>query len=173
MKELKLPISFEEVPYFKNAFRGDLIITHGVIYYFPHTNTLLREKKGWEAWTFHLFGFAGLGVDVLLRAAWAMTRTTVNRSRLRKEDLWREGDTSPMLQARLDAHIAESKRQGPQLVQYEYSLPKPMRFAVGEIKDLSTKRGLRFKTEYDEHDFRIALHRRKLLREALWMAGFR
>jgi hypothetical protein len=162
MKEPKLPISFEEVPYFKNAFRGDLIITLGVIYYFPRTNTSIREKKGWETLLHHLFGFAGIGVDFLLRAAWAVTRTTVNRSRLRKEDLWQEGDTSSMLQTRLDAHIAESKRQDPKLLRYEYS-----------FKNLRTKGGLRFETEFDEHDFRIALHRRKLLREALWMAGFR
>ena len=34
---MKLPISFEEVAYYKNEFRGDLIVTKGVLYYFPHT----------------------------------------------------------------------------------------------------------------------------------------
>ena len=40
---MQLPISFDEVPYFKNQFRGDLIVTAGVIYYFPHTN-VAKEK---------------------------------------------------------------------------------------------------------------------------------
>ncbi|MBV9210545.1 MAG: hypothetical protein JOZ52_07950 [Acidobacteria bacterium] len=172
MKELKLPVSFEEVPYFKHAFRGDLIITLGVIYYFPRINTSVKERKVWHEVTRH-FGLIGFGVDVVLRAGSALIRNTVNRSRLRKEGLWLEGDSSPALQTRLDAHIAELKRQDPQLVRYEYSLPKPMRFAVGEIKNLSTRGGLKFETAFDQHDFSIAPHRRKLLREALWMAGFR
>ena len=34
---IKLPISFEEVSYFNNEYRGDLIVTKDVLYYFPHT----------------------------------------------------------------------------------------------------------------------------------------
>ena len=34
---MKLPVSFDEVSYFKNQYRGDLIITRGILYYFPHT----------------------------------------------------------------------------------------------------------------------------------------
>ena len=34
---MNLPISFEEVSYFNNEYRGDLIVTKGVLYYFPHT----------------------------------------------------------------------------------------------------------------------------------------
>ncbi|MDQ3713011.1 MAG: hypothetical protein M3388_12450 [Acidobacteriota bacterium] len=37
---MKLPISFDEVSYFNNEYRGDLIITKGVLYYFPHTRVI-------------------------------------------------------------------------------------------------------------------------------------
>jgi hypothetical protein len=47
-----------------------------------------------------------------------------------------------------------------------------MRFARADIKNLSMRGGLRFDTEYDNHDFSIGFHRKKLLREALWEGGF-
>lgn len=173
MKQLELPISFDEVPYFKNSFRGDLIITTGVIYYFPHANTLKADEGiTWHATT-DLIGIYGLPIGFLLHGVWRVIRTTVNRSRLRKQGLWMERDTNALLQARLDGHITELRKQPPELVRYDYSLPRPMRFAVNEVKNVTTRRGLRFDTEFDTHDFRIALHRRRLLRDALWLAGFK
>ncbi|MEJ7862375.1 MAG: hypothetical protein WKF90_12160 [Pyrinomonadaceae bacterium] len=40
---MKLPISFEEVSYFKNEYRGDLIVTKGVLYYL-HIEQVKRER---------------------------------------------------------------------------------------------------------------------------------
>ncbi len=37
-QEIKIPISFDNVTYFNDTYLGDLIITQGVMYYFPHTN---------------------------------------------------------------------------------------------------------------------------------------
>ena len=167
---MSLPMSFDDVPYFGNEYRGDLIITHGVIYYFPHTNVALeRKKRGYRA-TDHL-GLIALPFD-LLGMLIKELRTTTNNPKLRELGLWKEGESSQSLQARLDSHIAEVKKQPSQLVQYEFTLPKPMRFPHSDIKNLSLRGGLRFDTEYDSHDFAIGFHRSKSLREALWEGGF-
>ncbi|HVQ37902.1 MAG TPA: hypothetical protein VMS31_10240 [Pyrinomonadaceae bacterium] len=163
-------MTFDDVSYFGSEYRGDLVITHGIIYYFPHINVALeRKNRGYKA-TDHL-GLIAIPFD-LLAALIKELQTTTNKPKLRKAGLWKEGESSQDLQARLDAHIAEVKKQPPQLVQYEYQLPKPMRFARADIKNLSMRGGLRFDTEYDNHDFSIGFHRKKLLREALWEGGF-
>jgi hypothetical protein len=166
---MTLPISFDNTSYFKNEYRGDLVVTRGVIYYFPHTNVAKEKKESGEI-TGH-FGLAGVLLDFLVMKVKQLTATT-NNPKLRGLGLWREGETSESLQARLDAYIAEAKKESLQLMQYEYSLPKPMRFARADIKNLSVRGGLRFDTEYDTHDFSISLIRSKALREALWEGGF-
>ena len=167
---MSLPMTFDDVSYFGNEYRGDLVITHGIIYYFPHTNVALeRKNRGYRA-TEHL-GLMAIPFD-LLAALIRELQTTTNKPKLRKIGLWRDGEPSQSLQTRLDAHIAEVKKQPPELVQYEYKLPRPMRFARADVKNLSMRGGLRFDTEYDNHDFSIGFHRKKLLREALWESGF-
>lgn len=167
---MALPMSFDDVSYFGNEYRGDLIITHGVIYYFPHTNVALEKKqRGYNATD--SLGLIALPFDILGMLIKEF-QTTTNKPKLRELGLWRDGETSQSLQARLDAHIAEVKKQPSQLVQYEYSLPKPMRFARADIKNLSTRGGLRFDTEYDSHDFAVGFNRSKALREALEEGGF-
>ena len=42
---MTLPLRITEVSYFDNAYRGDLIITRGVLYYFPWGNVALEENK--------------------------------------------------------------------------------------------------------------------------------
>ena len=167
---MSLPVTFDDVTYFKNEYRGDLVITRGVIYYFPHTNVALeRKQKGYGASHYH--GLVAIPFELLI-ALIKELRTTTNKPRLRKLGLWIDGESSQALQTRLDAHIAELKKQPPQLVRYEYSLPRPMRFTLTDIRNLSMRGGLRFDTEYDNHDFFIGFHRKKLLREALWEGGF-
>ncbi|HEV2705329.1 MAG TPA: hypothetical protein VGV59_05360 [Pyrinomonadaceae bacterium] len=166
---MSLPISFDDTPYFKNEYRGDLVITRGVIYYFPHTN--VARERGERA---KLLGPPGLDdvlLDYLVTKVKVLTATT-NKPRLRALGLWREGDTSESLQPRLDAYIAEARKEPPRMMQYEYSLPKPMRFARADIKNVSVRGGLRFDTEYDTHEFYIGFTRSKALREALWEGGF-
>jgi hypothetical protein len=166
---MSLPISFDDVPYFGNQYRGDLIITHQVIYYFPQVDvTEERKKRGYRA-TDHLglialpFDFLGMLIKEL--------QTTTNQPKLREIGMWKEGETSQTLQSRLDSHIAELKKQPTNLAQFANTLPKPMRFALTDIKNLSLRGGLRFDTEYDSHDFAIGFHRKKLLRDALWEGG--
>lgn len=163
---MRLPVSFDDTPYFKNEYRGDLIITRGVIYYFPHTNVSWERDR--------LFGPPGLDdavLDYLMMKLKGLT-ATMNRPKLRQLGLWREGDTSQSLQSRLDAYIAGVKKEPLLLTQYEHSLPKPMRFARADIKNLSVRGGLRFDTEYDTHDFYLSFMRSKVLLEVLREAGF-
>ncbi len=167
---MRLPMSFDDVPYFRHEFRGDLIITHGVIYYFPQVNVALEEKNKRNRSSVD-FGLIALPF-VLLGALIKELRTTTNQPKLSEAGLWKEGEASQSLQARFDAHIAEVKKQPSLLVQYEFTLPKPMRFARADIKKLSLRGGLKFDTEYDSHDFTVGFHRKKLLREALWEGGF-
>ena len=178
--------SFDDVPYFRNQFRGDLIITTGVLYYFPHTNVAAAkpEKKNRPTehldFLWHLFGLSGaiflLVADSLFDISsflWRALKATQNKPELRKLGLWRDGEFTPILQQRLDAYIAETRREVSPMVEYEYSLPKPMRFTRTEIRNLSLRRGsLRFETEFDSHEFRIGFRRQKSLRELLWESGF-
>jgi hypothetical protein len=167
---MTLPISFDNVSYFSDEYRGDLIITPGVIYYFPHTNVALQKKETGYGSPAGL-GLLGVLVDLISPFLRELVATT-NRPDLRDVGLWRNGESSQNLQALLDAHIAEVKKQPPELLQYEYRVPKPMRFALAEIKNLSMHGGLRFDAAYDSHDFSIGFRRKRLLRDALREGGF-
>lgn len=173
-------------PYFRNQFRGDLIIIPGVIYYFPHTNVagekLTKKDRPTDHLSFitHIFGSVGLAVNALAPLLFDMSVSlqrflskSINQPKLRESGLWKGAEiSSQSLQSRLDAHIAELKQRPPQLLRYEYALPKPMRFAAEEIRNISVKYGkLSFNTEYDRHDFRIGFRRQRLLGDALWEAG--
>lgn len=186
---MSLPISFDDVPYFRNQFRGDLVVTAGVIYYFPHTN--VAEEKNRKKFTpadgidmaapvlgavGEVVGLLGLGKAAFDRTAGLrrrLRRPSINRPRLSEKGLWVAGDTCDEVRERLDAHVAAEKKRPPQLTNYEYSLPKPMRFAAGQVAALRVGRGvLRFDTEFDTHDFIVGLRRRSELLEALREAGF-
>ena len=167
---MTLPMSFDNVSYFGDEYRGDLIITHGVIYYFPHTNMALQKKET-GYWRPSALGLIGVLLDLISPFLRELVATT-NEPDLRDVGLWRDGESSQSLQARLDAHLAEMKKQPPEVLQYEYRMPKPMRFALAEIKNLSMVGGLRFEAAYDTHDFSIGFRRKRLLRDALWEGGF-
>ena len=167
---MTLPMSFDSVSYFGDEYRGDLIITHGVIYYFPHTNMALQKREAGYGHPTAL-GLIGVLLDLISPFLRELVATT-NEPDLRDVGLWRDGESSQSLQARLDAHLAEVKKQQPQVLQYEYRVPKPMRFALAEIKNLSMRGGLTFDAAYDTHDFSIGFRRKRLLRDALWEGGF-
>jgi hypothetical protein len=181
---MRLPVSFDDVAYFRKEYRGDLIITHGVIYYFPHTNLTLEKSRrhapdpvdGVTA----LMGAAG-EVVVLSRALYRVARglwralrgPTINQPRLRSSGLWSVGASSEEMQERLDRYVEAQRKEPPRLVAYELTLPKPMRFPRGEIRDLRARLGgLTFDTEFDSHDFTVGLRRGGLLREALREGDF-
>lgn len=185
---MKLPISFEEVSYFKNEYRGDLIVTNGVLYFFPHTRVkharYADELGGKDLMpVFDLLGnlapvFAAVPLiravaDKSIKAGKILKRTfrpTTNASQIRKIYLWRDSDTNENLQAVLDEHIENLKNENLRFE--EDSVPKPMRFAVDEIEN--AKLGLKFKfdAKFDNHDFRVNLIHKSLLKKALTEAGF-
>jgi hypothetical protein len=185
---MKLPISFEEVSYFNNEYRGDLIVTTGVLYYFPHTRVdyarRAEELGGKDAMAvFELLGnfVPGLGAVPWIRAAADKSvkvgkffkrkfRPSVNAPKIREANLWRGDESDKSLQAVLDKYIERVKSE--KLAFDEDSVPKPMRFSADEIEN--AKFGLKFKfdAKYDNHDFKVNLLHRGLFKKALKEGGF-
>ena len=185
---MALPISFEEVSYFNNEYRGDLIVTSGVLYFVPHTRVKaarFSDELGHKetADTIGLIGNLVPGVSVI---PWAyqfvdkgvkfgkyIKRTvapTINNPNIKGTIGWNNIDSEQMLQRRLDNFVIV--RRAEMLDFEEDSVPKPMRFALEEVKNLRLGFKLRFDTEYDNHDFRVSPLRRNLLRSALKESGF-
>jgi hypothetical protein len=174
---MPLPISFEDVSYF--TYGGDLIITDGVIYYFP--NTILNDEPDkalsiWNQMTRH-GGLLFLLGDLLITSRTSSRSpkdTTINSARIRNVGLWRDGDSSETLQQRLDAHLSELKKQGREPGHFGMTLPAPMRFARGDIARLSFNPmgTLKFHANFDSHDFLVNPKHMKLLQTALQEGGF-
>lgn len=181
---MRLPLSFDDTWYFRREYRGDLVVTEGVLYYFPHTNATLEKARRNAPdpvdGVLPFSGPAGEAFDVgfgLYKAArdvWRKVRTpSVNQPRLKKEGLWVVGASSRDLQALLDARVEQMRREPPRLVAYELTLPKPLRFAAAAVKGARVRLGvLKFETEFDSHDFTVGLRRAGLLRRALRDGGF-
>jgi len=185
---MKLPISFEEVSYFKNEYRGDLIVTKGVLYYFPHTRVkyarYAEELGGKDAMPlFDLLGnlapifgavaWIRVAADKSVKAGKFLKRTfrpTTNSPQIRKNQLWRDNDTDEKLQALLDEYIEKLKKE--RLAFEEDSVPKPMRFAIDEIENARFGLKFKFDAKFDNHDFRVNLIHKSLLKKALTEAGF-
>jgi Glu-tRNA(Gln) amidotransferase subunit E-like FAD-binding protein len=130
---MKLPISFEEVSYFNNEYRGDLIVTKGVLYYFPHTRVVharyADELGGKDAMP--LFDLLGNLAPVFGAVPWIRAsadksvklgkflkrtfRPTTNSQRLQKNHLWRGNETNENLQKVFDEYIEKVKREMPEL----------------------------------------------------------
>ena len=126
---MKLPISFEEVSYFKNEYRGDLIMTKNVMYYFPHTRVsyarLSDEIGGEDAML--IFDLLGNFIPLFAAVPWIRTaadksvkvgkflkrtfRPTINLPQIRQQNLWYENATSERLQIALDEYIAIVKKK--------------------------------------------------------------
>lgn len=181
---MRLPVSFDDVWYFRKEYRGDLIVTDGVLYYFPHTNAELekarRNAPGAADSLAPFIGAAGevlsvgLGLYKMGEWLWRKLRgSTINRPRLKQAGLWAVGASSRDMQKLLDPHVEAARREPSRLVAYELTLPKPMRFAAAEMRDVRLRLGvLKFETEFDQHDFTVGLRRSKLLHRALRDGGF-
>ncbi|MET0647870.1 MAG: hypothetical protein ABW208_14740 [Pyrinomonadaceae bacterium] len=181
---MRLPVSFDDVWYFRKEYRGDLIVTDGVLYYFPHTNAELerarRNKPDAADGVAALIGeagevlSAGRGLYRVGAGLWRRLRgPTINRPRLKGAGLWAVGASSRDMQRRLDAHVEAVRKEPARLVAYELTLPKPTRFAAGEMRNVRVRLGvLKFDTEFDSHDFTVGLRRAGLLRRMLREGGF-
>lgn len=186
---MKLPVSFEETSYFKSEYRGDLIVTTGVLYYFPHTrvsharydNDALGGREKAE-----MIGLAGALLPLAGAAPtlYALANNSVKFARFLKR-VFRPSMNSPrpvhlkvalksgsqkILQQILDAYIVDSRRQ--ELEFEEDSVPKPMRFAAEEVENARFGLKFTFDAKYDNHDFRVNLMHRGKLKAALIEGGF-
>jgi hypothetical protein len=133
-----LPLSIDDVPYFNKSYSGDLIITLGVLYYFPHTDLDkdTRLKLG------QIMGLTGVLIEAV-----ADQFKSVNRSRLRKNGLWNNEDSSETLQKKLDSYIEDAKqKQLFNTFSSSSSLPHLMRFPHDEVKNLKMNEFRRSKT---------------------------
>lgn len=185
---MNLPISFEEASYFNNEYRGDLIVTKGVLYYFPHTRVKYArhadELGGKDAMSvFDLLGNLSplFGAIPWLRVAADKSiktgkflkrkfRPTTNLPQISKQNLWRKNDSNENLQNILDEFILETKKEA--LKFDEDSVPKPLRFSVEEIENARFGLKFKFDAKFDNHDFKVNLIHRGLLKKALIEAGF-
>ena len=174
-----LPVFFQNIPYYKIddlfAFSGDLIITSGILYYFPNTD-LEQERiyRGGEAEA-GLLGFKALG-DLFTKvlANFELSQTTTPRSRSWKTVVWKWGDPIETFQSRLDALIAESKHKTIDDADFSSTLPSPSRFATNSIRQMQIDRTgvLSFEAFYDRHDFNIGVEKKRDLQTALLEGGF-
>jgi len=186
---MTLPISFEEASYFKSEYRGDLIVTKGVLYYFPHTRTSYarydndtlggRDKAEMVGAAGALVPLAGAAPTLyaiannsvkfarFLKRAFA---PSMNSPRIRKLNLWRRDLSQENFQQILDAYIVETK--GHKLEFEEDSVPKPMRFADEEMENIHVGMKLTFDAKFDNHDFRVNIMHRGKLKNALKEGGF-
>lgn len=174
-QNLKLPISFDNVTYFDNTYLGDLIITQGVIYYFPHANVEKerQNKRDRVGIVTRHFGLLGLLINLSIMGFWRLVEgggVSVNRSRLKTNGVWKDVDDNKKTQMQLDSYIAEVKKEPIDIG--EYGLTKPMRFAKADVKNIKVGSTLKFDTEFDNHDFKIGVFKKKMLKDALWFGGF-
>jgi len=185
---MELPVSFDEVSYFNNEYRGDLIITKGVLYYFPHTRVAFarhaKEIGGKEQADF--VGVLGLAVPFFGMVPWIHTaadktvkvgkllrRTflpSTNSPRIRHQHLWSGAESCAELQKQLDEYIARIKREPPTFD--DDSVPKPLRFTVDEIENARLGIKFTFDAKFDNHDFRVNPIIRNSLKRALLQGGF-
>ncbi len=185
---MKLPISFEEVSYFNNEYRGDLIITKGVMYYFPHTRVKYArhaDEIGGED-TMVIFDLLVNLSPIFATVPWLRVaadksiktgkllkrnfRPTTNSPRIRKNGLWRGNESNENLQKILDDFILQTKKEN--LKFEEDSVPKPMRFAADEVENARLGLKFKFDSKFDNHDFKVNLIHRSLFKKALQESGF-
>lgn len=185
---MKLPVSFEEVSYFKNVYRGDLIVTKGVLYYFPHTRVKYAryadELGGKDGMV--IFDLLGNLSPLFATVPWLRTvadksvktgkflkrkfRPTTNSPQIRKNRLWRGNETNENLQKVLDEFILQTKKDN--LKFEEDSVPKPMRFTVDDVENARFGLKFKFDAKFDNHDFKVNLIHRGLFKKTLQEAGF-
>ena len=164
---MSLPIRVKNVRYKvagKYAYQGDMIITAGVMYYFPHTDLIQRRiNRAVDAMAFAAGGLAGDFIRDLGLADFDKSADPL---------LQAEGH-SLRIQEKLDAYIAELKAKRSSVTLSSY-LPIPLRYTTNEIKNLSlTVMGsVQFEAHYDTHFYNAGFARKKVLRTSLIEAGF-
>lgn len=168
---MNLPVRLKNVRYKvagKYAYKGDMIVTEGIVYYFPHTDLVQRRINRTVKAMSYAAGWAAGGVaDGLIKNLELTDFESDSGSHLHTKD------SNSTVQVRLDAYIEEMKK-GRSTVTLSTYLPIPLRYTRAEVKNLSlTFMGsVSFEAHYDTHFYNIGLARKKLLRTSLSDAGF-
>lgn len=174
---MNLPVSFDNIPYYKGAFGGDIIVADGVMYFFPHTD-LGKERsevhKNFTLGSSPLFILMGLVIGETAYVIRKQQRKTSNKSKLFRQGIGLHEKATIPSRSKLDTYVLEIKQQKRSIEGFSSSLPKPERFELNDVKNLSISAmgRLVFDTHYDKHDFKVGIGRKKLLQEALKQAGF-
>jgi hypothetical protein len=164
---MSLPAVIHNVKYKvagKYAYKGEFVITAGVIYYLPHTDLIQRRiNTAVSAMSGVAGGMAGRMIRDLKLPDHDDKRNRVLRGR----------ESSLILQQKLDAYIRELKETRSS-VTLSTALPLPMRYAKDDVKNLLVKPmgSVFFKAGYDTHLYKTGLLRRKYVMRALTEAGF-
>jgi len=161
---MSIPILFKSVSYKvagEYAYKGDLVVTHGVLYYFPHTDLIQKRTNT-------AVGFVAGGVAGRLARRNIMRQESYDRDEKRME-LYASSQT---LQQKLDAEIADLKEKRSSVS--ANSLPLPIRYDKNNIKNIQFGffGPLTLEDHYDTHAFKIGVFKKRRLREALTEAGF-
>jgi hypothetical protein len=158
------------------AYKGDLIITDGTLYYFPHTD-LVEERIDKTAMAAMLI-LISCGVALIYRFVAPLLvdpllgRNTPSTIELLQIIERAEGD-STKVREKLDEHIANLKAVNAGS-RRNLTLPLPVRFAHQDVKRVSFGLfgALRFDGKYGEEQFHAGLIGRGALRRALNEEGF-
>src|ERR1041385_8087872 len=108
---MTLPRLITQVSYFDNAYRGDLVISHGVLYYFPWVNVALEQKQTRSDQLVRLFPL-DLAIDLAGIAIKAISHAD-EKSNLEDLRLWRSDQPDEALKARLVAYMADQRANPP------------------------------------------------------------
>lgn len=164
---MSLPVKFGGVHYYRIAdhyiFAGDLFIARGMLYFFPEVD-LAEQRHEISEYLPHQLALFALVVVFL---------TQNLKSYSSRNQLVDQGDSDEHFETKARAYIAQLKEERSQR-DFGETLPLPTCVSASEVSNL--KLGLTgkisFAAQSDNHDFNIGLRRKKLLRDALWEAGF-
>jgi hypothetical protein len=164
---MSLPAVIRNVKYRvagKYAYKGDFVITAGVIYYLPHTDLIQRRINSTVTAMSGLAG--GMGGRMIRRLSLPDHDDTGKKVLQGKE-------SSLILQQQLDAYIKEL-RDARSSVTASTTLPLPLRYAKADVTNLSLKPmgSVLFEAGYDTHFYKTGLLKKSYVRKALTEAGF-
>ncbi|MBA2731738.1 MAG: hypothetical protein H0U54_02480 [Acidobacteria bacterium] len=162
---MTLPATIKEVKYYKTlgqySFKGDLVITRGIIYFFAEEEIESRYEKRHN-----------VHHNVFVNKPKPPPRTGY-LVELKKNGFWKQEDGGIDLQNRLDQHILWLK-ETQRTENFSSSLPIPSRFINKEVANLSiTFTGeFSFEAQLDKQEFKVGVFKKKQLLEALREGGF-
>lgn len=155
------PTKFTNVYYYliagQYSYSGDVVIITGTIYFFPRRDLVterMNNPRGSE--------IVRIMNDAVITISELVHQST---SYLIKNRLWEENISEQQFRERADAHIEKLMIQRTS-EKFSKSLPSPVRFDVGAIKNIRMGLGgkLSFSTQSDNHDFEFGLGKKRLLK---------